>query len=290
MTTAVATIPADLLYWGHLPPQAAGAAEAIRYRFERFLPVPVEALHLATVRLRDHGSLLVGIEPARLRSYLATRSDITPDTWELVPDALPPHLSARPENATAARGLNLLHGEFEPGPRRKLQRITLLVIQAVAALVAVFIVIGVERRHQAAATYVAAQRQATATALAAVVPPTSGGVKPEMRLTMEVRRLEQAARDPAAASSDVAQALQALWRAWPREVRAQVDTVGANADRVVIRGRVAGLAEAERLATACAGLSLPDQRFRVEPLQAQQDERGATFLLTLARVYDGTRP
>jgi hypothetical protein len=290
MTMAVATIPAGLLYWGHLPPQSVATADAVRFRFERFLPVPVEKLHLATVTLRDRSSVLVGIERERLHTYLAGRGDITPQTWELIPDGTPPHLSEIPDAGRIIRELNLLHSEFEPAPRRALRRVTTVVAQVALVLITLFIVVGVERRHQAAADYVVAQRQAIATALASVVPPNAGGVKSEMRLTMEVRRLEQAARDPAAATSDVAQALQALWRVWPRDLRAQVDTVGANTDRVVIRGRVPGLAEAERLATACAMLSVPDQRFRAEPLQAQQDERGATFLLTLVRLTDGARP
>ena len=290
MTTAVATIPADLLYWGHLPPQTTGGGDVARFRFERFLPLSVEELHLASALLPDRSTLLIGIERERLRAYLASRADITPQTWELVPASVPPHLHDVVDVTQAQRHLNLLHGEFEPAPRRGVRRATLLVAQVAFIAIAIAIVIGVERRHHAATAYVAAQQQATATALTAVVPPTVGGPKPELRLTMEVRRLEQAARDPGAATSDVAQALQSLWRVWPRDLRAQIDTVGANTDRLVIRGRVPGLADAERLATACAGLVLPGQRFRAEPLQAQQDERGASFLLTLVRSVEGARP
>lgn len=290
MNAAVANLPVALLYWGHLPAQAAGGGDAARFRFERFLPLPVDDLHIASTSLPDGSTLIVGVEPQRLRTYLATRADITPQTWELVPVEAPAHLCDLPGVTSALHQLNLLHGEFEPAPRRRLRRVTGLITQVAVALIAIAIVIGVERRHQAALGYVAAQRQATATALAAVVPPTAGGLKSELQLTMEVRRLEQAARDPAASTSDVAQALQALWRVWPRDVRAQIDTVGANPDRLVIRGRVPGLADAERLATACAGLVVPEQRFRAEPLQAQQDERGASFLLTLVRSAEGTRP
>lgn len=290
MTSAVANLPAALLYWGHLPAQAASGADAARFRFERFLPLPVDDLQVASTTLPDGSTVIVGIELPRLRTYLASRADISPQTWELVPVEAPAHLCDVPGLTAAVRHLNLLHGEFEPAPRCRLRRVTALVVQGALALIAIAVVIGVERRHLAATGYVAAQRQATVTALAAVVPPTSGGMKPEMQLTMEVRRLEQAARDPAASTSDVAQALQALWRVWPRDVRAQIDTVGANADRLVIRGRVPGLADAERLATACAGVAVPEQRFRAEPLQAQQDERGASFLLTLVRSAEGARP
>lgn len=289
MTDVAARIPAELLYWGHVPAHASDGEDGVRFRFERYLPLPVERLHLATTRLPDQSSLIVGIEPERLRTYLAGRPDITPDTWELVPGSVPSHLTQVPAVADRIGRLNLLHGDFEPAPHRRVRRRTQLVAQTTLALVAIMLVIGIERRFHAAGAHATAQRQLVQSALASVIPP-SPGVRPDLRLTMELRRLQQAARDPAATSSDVPAILQGLWRIWPREMRAQVDTLGVNAERVVIRGRVVGLADAERLANACAALEVPGERFRAEPLQAQQDERGATFLLTLVRVADGGVP
>jgi hypothetical protein len=289
MTANVATIAADLLYWGQVPPGNAGSPDSVRFRFERYLPVPVERLHLVSTTLPDHSTLIVGIEPERLRAHLAGRTDVTPQTWELVPAAVPPHLSAVPQVQERIGRLNLLHGDFEPAPHRTVRRRTLVLIQVIIALVLALVLVGVERRFQAATRHAAAAQQAIAAALQSALPPTPG-VRPELRLTMELRRLEQAARDPATVSSDLAGILQGLWRTWPHDLRAQVDTLGINAERVVIRGRVAALADAERLASACAKLDLPDDRFRLEPLQAQQDDRGATFLLTLVRQGAGGAP
>jgi hypothetical protein len=289
MTGVAAKIPAELLYWGHVPPGAADGPDAIRFRFERFLPLPVERLHVATTRLPDQSTLIVGIESERLRAHLAERPDITPDTWELVPASVPTFVAQVPAVAERIGKLNLLHGDFEPAPHRRVRQRTHLAIHLAFALVVILLVIGIERRFQAASAHAQTQRQVMQTALTSVVPPTPG-VRPDVQLTMELRRLEQAARDPAATSSDVPAILQGLWRIWPHDLRAQVDTLGVNAERVVLRGRVAGLAEAERLANACAGLAVPGEHFRAEPLQAQQDERGATFLLTLVRTGDGAKP
>lgn len=289
MTAAVARIPADLLYWGHLPAGTARGA-ALAYRFERVLPVPVEQVHTTHVPTADGGVLIVGIEPERLRSHLAVRPDIDPSTWELVPDRLPDHLLAIAGAGQRLAGLNLLHGEFEPAPHRRLRRIMWWVVQLGVAATALLAVVGVERRVQAAHDHAAEQRRAAQTALLSVVPASAGALKPEVRLTMEVRRLEQAARDPAATSLDLAQTLQALWHAWPPGLRVQVDTLGANAERIVIRGRTAGLAEAEQVARACARIVSDGVLYRADPLQAQHDERGATFLLTLVRQDPGGHP
>ncbi len=289
MSPSVTKIPAELLYWGHLP-AGTTSGDALRFRFERFLPIPIEQLHSAQVAIANGGFLIVGIEPDRLRAYLATRTDITPATWELVPDRLPEHVAEIPGAAQRLSTLNLLHGDFEPAPSRRLRTIMAFAIHLGLAMTVLLVVIGVERRVQLARDHAVAQRLATRAALALVIPDAPGGVKPELRLTMEVRRLEQAARDPAATSGDLAHLIQALWRVWPTTLRAQVDTVSANPERIVIRGRTAGLAQAEQLAQACAQVISDDVRYRAEPLQAQGDERGASFLLTLVRQDAGGRP
>lgn len=284
MSGTIATIQAGLLYWGHVPPSSSDKPDSIRFRFERYLPLPVERVHVASAALPDGSTLVIGIEPERLRAHLAERGDVDPQTWELVPDGLPPHLTTLPGGELSTRRLNLLHGEFEPAPHRTLRRRTALVVQVALGLMAILMIVGFERRYHAADTYAAVQRQMVDEALAAVVPTDGAGVRPDLQLTMEVRRLEQAARDPATHSTDIAHLLQGLWRIWPHDLRAQVETLGVNAERMVIRGRVASLVDAERLASACSRLEIPPERFRAEPLQAQQDDRGATFLLTLVRV------
>jgi hypothetical protein len=286
-------MPAQILYWGRLPAESAtGSREAQDYRFERVLPMPVEQLHTTRARLPDGGAVVIGIEPGRLRSHLAGRSDVTPSTWELLPDHLPEHIAALVQDADSflAR-LNLLHGPFEPEPRRTLRQRMTWVLNGGLVLAAALMVIGIERR----ATMLHGQAQdlnaRTRAVIAGAVPPQAGDRHPELRLTMELRRLEQAAAGSAAAGLDALAALSALWRVWPNELRTQIEVVGAMQDRLVIRGNVPSLADAERLAQACRGLD-PALRLRAQPLQAQVSERGASFLLTLVRqdAPAGVRP
>lgn len=291
-----ARIPAQALYWGRLP---AGSARTTRetqdYRFERVLPLPVERLHTARATLPDGGMLVVGIETERFRAHLAGRTDVTPATWELIPDRLPDHLAATVDQSIAAAtlgSLNLLHGAFEPQPRRTLRLRIAYILNAALVLVALLAVIGIERRAARLAGQTQAVSSQTRALVATVVPPQAGDRHPELRLTMELRRLEQAISGSGGDALDPILTLTALWRSWPTDLRAQIEAVGALQDRLVIRGNVPSLADAERVAQACRTLEGP-LRLRAQPMQAQASERGASFLLTLARpdaAGGGSRP
>lgn len=283
-TDHVPRVPAGLLYWGRLAADAAKTtAEAQRYRLENVLPIPVDTLHTVRTQLPDGHLVLAGIEPERLRSHLANRGDVTPSTWELLPDQLPDHIASNlsPSDceAVVAR-LNLLHGAFEPEARRVLRQRVSWMLHGGLVLTALFLVIGIERRTSAQQVYADQVRSETRRLLSGVVPLQPGDRHPELRLTMELRRLEQAASGSAATGMDPVQALSSLWRAWPADLRTQIDAVSALPDRLVIRGAVPTLADAERLAQVCRGLEA-GLRLRVQPLQAQVTERGATFLLTM---------
>lgn len=285
-----ATIPADLLYWGYLPPGGPADGEAQRYRFERVLPVPVESVHLASTRLPDGGTLLVGIEPERLRARLAGDAATA---WEVLPDGLPDYLAALP--ASSVLRLDLRHGAFEAPARWRVRCRVAIALQVLLGAAAVLVMVGVERRVANDAQRVAAVRAQARQAVVQVLPAVGSGAQsptqsPSQRLTMELRRLELAVRDPAAVDGDLAPVLEAVWQRWPTDVRIQTEAIAASAERVAVRGRVAGLAEAERLATACTTITAGGVRYRAEPIQVQQDPRGASFLLTLVRQTGGGTP
>lgn len=292
MTATTADVPrvrADLLYWGRLAQDAGGAtSEAQRYRFEAVLPVPVDSLHLIQARLPDGTVVMAGIEPDRLRSHLVDRGDITPSTWEVLPDRLPAHvadaLSPADRDDVIAK-LNLLHGPFEPETRRVVRRRVSWALHGGVVLAALLAIIGVERRASALHAHAEQVRTETRRLLTGVVPLLPGDRHPELRLTMELRRLEQAASGSGTTGMDPITALSSLWRVWPATLRTQIDAVNALPDRLVLRGTVPTLADAELLAQACRSVEA-DLRLRVQPLQAQVTDRGATFLLTL--VHQGT--
>lgn len=297
MTTALVSsprIPATLLYWGRLTSDtSAGPTEAQDYRFERLLPLPVDHLHLIRTPLPDGGMVLVGIEPERLRTHLAQRNDVTPTTWELLPDHLPEHLATTVPEAQRDQvlaHLNLLQGIFEPQPRRNLRLRMTAVFACGLLLAAILVVIGIERRAAQLRQYADQVTNQTRSLMATIIPPQAGERHPELRLTMELRRLEQAAAGTATSGVDAVAALSALWRVWPTDLRVQIEALAAMQDRLVIRGALPSLADAERMAQACRTLD-PSLRLRAQPLQAQTSERGASFLLTL--VYQdaaGGRP
>jgi hypothetical protein len=284
-------IPASLLYWGHLPAGSVPDRPAAQdFRFERVLPVPVERLHTIRAPLPDGGLVLAGIEPERLRSHLSARQDVSPRTWELVPDRLPDHLgqgldAARTPDVLAR--LNLLHGAFEPEPRRRLRRRIALVLNSALVLASIVLVVGIERR--AARLQEQSQRVAadTSAMIREVVTVPLTERHPELRLTMELRRLEQAALGSSQGGLDPVPTLTALWRAWPTGVRTQIDAVAALQDRLVVRGTAASLADAERIAQGCRTLD-PALGLRMQPLQAQANERGAGFLLTFLPAAGAT--
>jgi hypothetical protein len=281
-----------MVYWGRLPAEPRRLnAQALCFRFERLLPVPVESVHCVSTTLPGGETLFIGIEPERLQAYCAAQTGMGPGTWTLVPDQLPDHYTAGGITPDAVTRLNLLQGSFEPAPRRKLRRLTAAVMHCGFALAVILAVIGIERRADALRTHTAAVQSAERILLVEAFPgPALPSAHPELRLTAELRTCEQAAKSPAATATDVAAVLQQVWQSWPTALRLQADTVSASADRIVVRGTAATLADAEKLARACATVATPSASYRAEPLQAQSSDRGATFLLTMVRQTTAVHP
>lgn len=278
-------IPAGLLYWGCLPVSYRRAREAVQdFACERFVPVPVESLHLTRACAANGETILVGIEEERLRAFLATDPERFRDSWSLLPDRLPEGIRPASGDDAVCDRLNLLHGRFEPAARRRWRRATTALLHGGLAAACLLLLLGVERRAQAGQERTRAIAAASQAAIAQAVQALPGDRHPAQRLTMELRRMEQAQRLPRREDLQPGQIQEGLWRHWPADIRLQAETVSVVADRVVIRGRVPSLADAERLAQAFASIEVRGQVFRAEPLQAQQQPgRGASFLLTLVR-------
>ena len=164
---------------------------------------------------------------------------------------------------------------------------TMALVHAGCALAAIIAVIGINRHAHLLELHAAEAARRSAALIDQAIPPAHGSKStPEARLIMEVRTLEQAAHSADAHSTDIAELLTVLWKHWPADLRVQTETLTASTDRLVIRGSVPTLADAEALAHACAHLDLVGDPvpFLAEPLQAQSGERGATFLITVART------
>jgi hypothetical protein len=286
MTNRTALIPAHLLFWARLPKEYRKKGhQAQEHRFERVLPVPVESVHIARAELSSGEVVLVGADLNRLRSHLAQLPDCTPDTWELVPDAVPAHLAEDGLVEAVRDRLNLLHGPLEPAPRRRLRRIQQIVMHVGLSLASLGALACIEYRRSTAERHA---KHITATIQSEIdrALPAAGtnNARPEARLTMELRALEQASRGHVSGPEiDVGVALSRMWGNWPKDIRMQADVVTATSDRLIVRGRVPALADAERIAKACATVDVDGETYRCDPIQAQQTDQGALFTLTLTR-------
>lgn len=282
MNARVATIAPERLYWDLLPAQLRRAARGTQdYQFEQVLPLSVETLQTARAALPDGRVLVVGIEPERLREHLLRLDGEQP--WRLVPAALPPALAADglPESALAR--LDLLHGAFEPAPRRRMRIATAAVAVAGGVVVASALVAGSLRR--AAAIEMAARTiEAEADAVVeARLPARDDGSLPTQRLDDEIVRLEALQGEQAQSQRwrDVVPLLGALWSRWPRELRLRVEALTVTQERIVVRATLAGAADGERLAQALGGEPLDARRWRSDQLQVSRQDEGAQVVLTL---------
>ncbi|MBA2482359.1 MAG: hypothetical protein H0V44_16985 [Planctomycetes bacterium] len=276
-------IAADRLYWSVIP-QGAHLREGVRrFRFEQVLPVPVESLHTATAITAHGDAVLIGIDRDQLAADLARLGGSSDDTWRLIPDALPAHVLSAGIDADIATRLNLLTGAYEPAARRRLRHLAVAVPIVAMVLTAVLMVIGTQRRQNALQQHAAEVRHATETMITAALPPSASGLDPQVRLTMEVRRLSQARHGQADLDryQDVAASLAACLKRWPADLRTRVETLTATPQRIVVRGHVANLADAERLAHALDGGELGSVRWRAEPVQATQSPTGADYTVNL---------
>jgi hypothetical protein len=165
------------------------------------------------------------------------------------------------------------------------QRILLSLVISTLAVCAM-LVFGTERRAQHLDAYTQDLVTQTRNRIVQALALPAGERHPELRLTMEMRRLELATRTAPDQGMDPTRVLTALWRVWPSDLRSQIEAIATLPDRLVIRGTVPSLADAERVAEACRGMD-PALNLRIQPLQAQVTESGAGFLVTL--VHEPSR-
>lgn len=282
MSARVATIPAGQLYWDLLPAQLRRAARGTQdYQFEQVLPLSVETLQTARTALPDGRVLVVGIEPERLREHLLRLDSGQP--WRLVPAALPQTFAGEGLPESALGRLDLLHGAFEPAPRRRMRIATAAVVVAGCVVVASAIVAGSLRRASAIERAAHAIEADADAVVAARLPAGENAGLPLQRLDDEIVRLEalQGEQTQSQRWRDVVPLLGALWSRWPRELRLRVEALTVTQERIVVRATLAGAADGERLAQALGGEPLDARRWRSDQLQVSRQDEGAQVVLTL---------
>ncbi len=248
-------LPADRFYWAVLTPDLPASSlrsltapmtrAVLDELFAPHLPVDLASVACSYTPLPDNSVLACAI-PASVIDDPAHAAAVT-----LAPSGLPTWLEhdADPEH------LNVLTGVYEPRPVTAARRRRSLVAASIAALVAVVLAVGFERR----ASLARADRAASQTAMDQLLrskPAADLGVSPTNSVQTSSQALERelsrlrATRSTRAALGlgDAADPLASLLASWPGEIKAQVQTLTAAPTQVSMSALLPSLSDAERLA------------------------------------------
>ncbi len=284
--------PAEGFYWAVLDGSVLSSAgrtgrtrlsQRLGYLFESVLPgLAIEEIHAVYRPLPAAGSGLRYLACGVPRAVLEQK--VPPQAVTLTPDSLPSFVDDEIDPAD----FNLLTGLFLPKAARSLQRRWLMLVALVLIACASLIVLGIERRVHAAQDQLASIGTAKARVLEQVIGPTAVGSgqssqPPELRLTAELRRLEQTRSADVGVSEvvDGSVVLNNLLVLWPNDLHAQTESLSITPGSIDIRARVPTMADAQRMADAF----VPLKGWRLQ--QPQTESRREHIDATLRLVRSG---
>ncbi len=295
-----ATWPAHRFYWALLDAsilpkrlfQRGPDRRALGYLFESDLPVPIDRIHAAYLPLGDSRFIACGIEHERL-----AKDDSLQEAHTLSPDEIPENVA--PECSVDPRSINLLTAPHEPAPVRRERHRFIGESTAVAALLLLAVVLGIERRI-VAWDRATAQMQAKSQAVYDhLYPPgiSAPSTQPTpLRLVAELRLLERT-RGRAAQSSDLEEpqsghTLAALLQRWPTDQPIMTESISVTPASVTVIGLLPTAPAAQGFVSA---FHLPDEWEARQPqISAVTDGVRLTWRLTRRPdsrdIADGSRP
>jgi hypothetical protein len=245
----------DRFFWAvltvDLPPhadlQAPGVRASLDAGLEPHVPIPIEQLATAYMKLGDGKVLACAVSEAAARRE-------APDAITLAPARLPPWLE---EGAAAGDpgSMNVLTGANTPSPVRAAERKQQLVVAAAIMLAAGLVCVGLERRLLVTARALDEARESVRfleqSSVVGALPPGPQPVR--QRVFTELNRL-RATRAQAARSgvSDAAALLEPVLRRWPADARARATDVSVAGTSLTLSAIANSPAEAERLVAAYA--------------------------------------
>lgn len=244
--------PADEFYWAVLDTSVLRSRrrpKELGFLFEAELPVTIDEVQAAYVPLSGDRCLACGIDRARL-------DDVDAGAILLNPDSIPALL----ETDVKPEQLNLLTGDFEPLPVRRLARLWRGGILSGLAVCAMLLVIGMHRRAGAAGDTAQTINSATTMVLGEVLGRTVTDAEvARARLMLRARLAELRQTRQTGLSSDdttdVSGTLAAVCAAWPRELVTKIDSCAVTTNVIAISGAVPTTDDAQRLADALAEIA-----------------------------------
>lgn len=285
--------PPGRFFWAIVDPSRLGSAgrrasrEQLGFLFERALPVPIEEVQCAFAALPDGRVVACGVRKRELDAAVA--SGELAHAVACGPSTIPEFIDTAIGAPLDTARLNVLHGAYEPRELGRWRRIARSGIAVGVALSLVALGIGFWQRDasaRAAVDAIAARRDAL---IETALPATGefAALPPQLRLTAELRRLEQTRGSPGSAADaamiDASSSLAEVLRLWPKGGRATLDGITVTTDTIDVRGAAGDATEAERVAVALRGLA----EWRVPQPQFRTTKDGVSFTLRLERVAGG---
>jgi len=239
--------PEEQFYWALLDARQLGVAPTVRqlgYLLESDLPVPLETVHAAFVKLSDgrHVACAAPIE--------AVRSVRDGGARTFGPDSVPAFVDAPVD----PRRLNLLHGRFTAPAVRRMELAAHAVLLASVVAIAAVLVAGLRARVGAEAAAATATESMRRDVLASVLGDAGRGPTADLLLTTELSRLRATRRaltaDMRATLPDATVRLGDLLAAWPTDVHLLTESLSVRETGIAVVGGVASTDDAQRVADA----------------------------------------
>ena len=289
-------LPPEKFYWALLDastlPNRSGKARQLGYLFETALPIPIEKVHARYAKLPGVGKglrdrwLACGMQIENLHGELEIAG---PTVRTLNPSGLPGILDYKIDPDS----LNLLTGNFEPKSVRALRRRWMMLVAVAIPICAAMLVFGFERRrlhYQDGLTQLQTARSSIyTTVLGASVPNESAsggsGAQPlELRLTAEMRQLQQTRQAPSSVTApiDVSEILAQLLEKWPADLIVQTESVLITPTAMTIRGSMQSTGDVQELANALVKL----EGWQVEQPQASTSGQVVQATLQLRPIEE----
>ncbi len=286
-------LPAERFYWAILTPDVPASSlrsltapmtrAILDEAFAAHLPVDLASIAPAYKRLPDNSVLACAL-PASALDDPVLAAAIT-----LAPLNLPVWLEhdANPDT------LNVLTGVFEPLPVTAARRRRSIAVACTAALVALGLIVGFERRATSARadhnTSLAAIEQLVSSKPAVEIGLFASQPMLERSFTLERELSRLRATRSTRASlglGDATDPLATFLAAWPRGVKAQVQTLTAAPTQLTMSALLPTLPDAERLA---ASLGTAPGWDHAQP-QITTSGKGVQMQLTLTPATPASRP
>ncbi len=271
-------LPASQCYWAQL--DADVGEKHIPFQFENSLPVAVESLYVASLRLKDSSWIVCGMPRTVIDAYLKVDPQRAEQIWSITPADVPEFLK---ETVTIGdlHELNILSGEQCAAAKQRWQYTSLYTLTGILLMITVLMWIGVENRVQQAHSDADALSQRRVQLLQEYYPGFSQSTSLYTQLEQDLRRLRQQAGggDPSQQQA-YASLANVLMQQWPAEMVVSVESVTFQGDRLAIRGQAKSMEEAQQLWQALKKLDVLGTKWLSSPLQAQQQQSRVVFQLS----------